>query len=264
MYGFPSPTAWQSSRHCYIAAVSSTRWLVRSEKGNKAARWWCHKTGLARHFLQVYDSIKPLSHYRQNTVADNDAATSWISKAVVYTKKRGNEDWAEVLQWTIGMLALVVRCAAQGSLLTTFRNCVSVLSPEVKMLVRCRVVGVLDNRKPCVIKEMDIRQKTKREGEAGTRLRWLIFTSRPIYRGADKSLARPGRNQANVSVRMARISFGVLPCRKKKKNLTPARVSMLLKSRASLTCFRACFLPGRAKDSSAPRYYPYESSKVEK
>jgi len=31
-----------------------------------------------------------------------------------------------------------------------------------------------------------------------------------------------------------------------------ARVSMLLKSRASLTCFRACFLPGRAKDLSAP------------
>jgi len=32
------------------------------------------------------------------------------------------------------------------------------------------------------------------------------------------------------------------------------RVSMLLKWRASLTCFRACFLPGRAKDLSAPRY----------
>jgi len=29
---------------------------------------------------------------------------------------------------------------------------------------------------------------------------------------------------------------------------------MLLKSRASLTCFRACFLPGRAKDLSAARY----------
>ena len=31
-----------------------------------------------------------------------------------------------------------------------------------------------------------------------------------------------------------------------------ARVSMLLKSRASLTCFRASFLPGRTKDLSAP------------
>ena len=39
-----------------------------------------------------------------------------------------------------------------------------------------------------------------------------------------------------------------------KKNLMIARVSMLLKSRASLTCFRACFLPGRAKDLSAPGY----------
>ena len=29
---------------------------------------------------------------------------------------------------------------------------------------------------------------------------------------------------------------------------------MLLTSRASLTCFRACFLPGWAKDLSAPRY----------
>jgi len=36
-----------------------------------------------------------------------------------------------------------------------------------------------------------------------------------MYRGADKSLARPGRKQANVSVRMAWISFGALPCRKK-------------------------------------------------
>jgi hypothetical protein len=36
------------------------------------------------------------------------------------------------------------------------------------------------------------------------------------------------------------------------KNLMTAPVSMLLKPRASLTCFRACFLPGRAKDLSAP------------
>ena len=34
-----------------------------------------------------------------------------------------------------------------------------------------------------------------------------------------------------------------------------ARVSILLESRASLTCFRACFLPGRAKGLSAPQYY---------
>jgi len=34
-------------------------------------------------------------------------------------------------------------------------------------------------------------------------------------RGADKSLARPGRIETNVSVRMAWITFGALPCRKK-------------------------------------------------
>jgi len=39
-----------------------------------------------------------------------------------------------------------------------------------------------------------------------------------------------------------------------KKNLMITRASMLLKSRASPTCFRTCFLPGRAKDLSAPRY----------
>ena len=36
------------------------------------------------------------------------------------------------------------------------------------------------------------------------------------YRGADKFLTGPGRKQANVSVRMAWISFGALPRRKKK------------------------------------------------
>jgi len=78
-----------------------------------------------------------------------------------------------------------------------------------------------------------------------------MFTFINMYRGADKSLARPVRKQANVSVRIAWISFGALPCRKKKLDDS---VSMLLKSRASLKCFRACFLPCRAKDLSAPRY----------
>jgi len=80
------------------------------------------------------------------------------------------------------------------------------------------------------------------------------FKNRRVqYRGADKSSARPGRKQANVSVRMAWISFGAFPCRKK-ENLMTARVSLLLKTHASLTCFRAYFLPGRARDLSAPRY----------
>ena len=72
------------------------------------------------------------------------------------------------------------------------------------------------------------------------------------YRGADKSLARPGRKQANISVRIVWISFGALHWRK--KSLMTARVLMLLKSRAFLTYFRGCFLPGRAKDLSAPLY----------
>jgi len=38
-----------------------------------------------------------------------------------------------------------------------------------------------------------------------------------------------------------------------KTNFMTVRVSMLLKSRASLICFQACFLPGQAKDLSAPR-----------
>ena len=37
-----------------------------------------------------------------------------------------------------------------------------------------------------------------------------------MYWGADKSLARPGRKHAYVSVRMSCISSGALPCRKKK------------------------------------------------
>jgi len=49
---------------------------------------------------------------------------------------------------------------------------------------------------------------------------------------------------------MSWISFSALPCRK--KNLMTACVSMLLTSHASLKCFRARFLPGRAKDLSAP------------
>jgi hypothetical protein len=72
-----------------------------------------------------------------------------------------------------------------------------------------------------------------------------------LYRGADKSLARPERKQANFLSEWR--EFPSAPCLTGGGNLMTARVSMLLKSRASLTCFRACFLPGRAKDLSAPR-----------
>ena len=71
------------------------------------------------------------------------------------------------------------------------------------------------------------------------------------YRDAGKSLTRPRRKQANVC--QNGVNFLRLLALQEKKNLLTARVSMLLKSRASLTCFRACFLPGRVKDLSAPR-----------
>ena len=58
--------------------------------------------------------------------------------------------------------------------------------------------------------------------------------------------------------------FPSAPCLAEKKNLMTARVSMLLKSLASLTCFRACFLPGRAKDLSALRYFNSSTSLAER
>jgi len=81
----------------------------------------------------------------------------------------------------------------------------------------------------------------------------LDRTRGALYRGADKSFARPGRKKTNGSGRMGGISFGAFPCGGGGGGkLMTARVSMLLKSSASLTCFRACFLPGRAKVFSSP------------
>jgi len=51
------------------------------------------------------------------------------------------------------------------------------------------------------------------------------------------------------------------PClRGEEKKLMTARVSMLLKSRMSLTSFRACFLPGRAKNLSASMYITFRTT----
>ena len=48
--------------------------------------------------------------------------------------------------------------------------------------------------------------------------------------------------------------FASAPCLagggEEKKNLMTVHISMLLESRASLICFRACFLPGWVKDLS--------------
>ena len=73
------------------------------------------------------------------------------------------------------------------------------------------------------------------------------------YRSADKSLARPGRKQARKHVRDARYF----------NNIETRAVIMFLfflqgkapkEIHAILTETLACFLPGRAKDLSAPLY----------
>ena len=71
-----------------------------------------------------------------------------------------------------------------------------------------------------------------------------------FYRGADKSLARPGRKQAREHVRDAR-DFNNIETRAVKfffllQGKEPKEIH------AILTETLACFLPGRAKDLSAP------------
>jgi len=73
------------------------------------------------------------------------------------------------------------------------------------------------------------------------------------YRGADKSLARPGRTQARKHVREARDVNNV-------ETRAVIRLYFFLQGKepkeihAILTERLACFLPGRAKDLSAPLY----------
>jgi len=72
------------------------------------------------------------------------------------------------------------------------------------------------------------------------------------YRVADKSLARPGRKQARKHVRDAR-DFNNIETRTVIKffflqSKVPKEIH------AILTEILACFLPGRAKDLSAPHY----------
>jgi len=70
------------------------------------------------------------------------------------------------------------------------------------------------------------------------------------YRGADKSLARPGRKQARKHVRDARdfnnIDTGAVIKFFFLQGKTPKEID------AIVTEILACFLPGRAKDFSAP------------
>ena len=79
-----------------------------------------------------------------------------------------------------------------------------------------------------------------------------ICFSVTLYRCADKSLGRPGRKQARKNVRDAR-DFNDIETRGAIKffflqGKVPEEIH------AILTETLACFLPGRAKDLSAPLY----------
>ena len=74
-----------------------------------------------------------------------------------------------------------------------------------------------------------------------------------FYRGADKSLARPGKKQARKHVRDAR-DFNNIETRAVIKFFT-LQGKALKEIHAILTETLACFLPGRAKDLSAP-FFP--------
>ena len=73
-----------------------------------------------------------------------------------------------------------------------------------------------------------------------------------IYRGADKSLARPGRKRARNHVRDAR-DFNNIETRAVIKYFF-LQGKALKEIHAILTETVAFFLPGRAKDLSAPLY----------
>jgi hypothetical protein len=71
-----------------------------------------------------------------------------------------------------------------------------------------------------------------------------------LYWGADKSLARPRRKQARKHIRDAR-DFNNIETRAVIK-LFFLQGKVLKEIHAILTETLACFLPGRAKDLSAP------------
>ena len=72
-----------------------------------------------------------------------------------------------------------------------------------------------------------------------------------MYRGAGKSLARPGRKQARKHVRDAR-DFNNIETRAVSKCFFPLKGKVPKEIHAILTEMLACFLPGRGKDLSAP------------
>jgi len=77
-----------------------------------------------------------------------------------------------------------------------------------------------------------------------------------MYVGADKSLARPGRKQAWKYVRDAR-DFNNMETRAVFKVLFFLQGKAPKEIHVILTEKLACFLPGRAKDLSAPLYIAF-------
>ena len=71
------------------------------------------------------------------------------------------------------------------------------------------------------------------------------------YRGADKSLVRPRRKQARKHVKDAR-DFNNIETRAVIKFFSPCKGKAPKEIHAILRETLACFLPGRAKDLSAP------------
>jgi len=85
---------------------------------------------------------------------------------------------------------------------------------------------------------------------------WREFPSAPCmccvyYRGADKSLARPGRKQARKNVRDVR-DFNDIQTRAVINFIFSLQGKAPKEFHAILTETLACFLPGQAKDLSAP------------
>jgi len=80
-------------------------------------------------------------------------------------------------------------------------------------------------------------------------LRRFMFET---YRGADKSLARPGSKQARKHVRDARDFSNIETRAVTKLFFFPCKAPNEIQ--AILTETLACFLPGRAKDLSTPLY----------
>ena len=79
----------------------------------------------------------------------------------------------------------------------------------------------------------------------------MFFPTEYIYQGADKSLARPGRKQTRKHVRDAR-DFNNIERRAVIKFFFFLQSKTPKEIHAIVTETLACFLPGRAKDLTAP------------